>query len=154
MFLRILMKKLQYLLILSLCYFTACKKNTAEPTPENISEDQQKIQGRWTQVYFKRFDYTKGNIDRIVEGEVKSGEYVEFFGNRYRFHNGTQMIDNGSTFYFDNGELAIRDGNTVFYSTIQWQSADAFIEVRDDGSAAGGPENKSVLEYSYVRKLN
>ncbi|MCX3264841.1 hypothetical protein [Pedobacter agri] len=148
------MKKLQYILIICLFYFTACKKNTGDQTPEIISENQQKIQGRWTQVYFKRFDYNKGNIDRVVEGEVKSGEYIEFFGNRYRFHNGTQMVDNGSTFSFDDGELAIRDGNTVFYSTIKWQSADAFIEVRDDGSAAGGPENKSVFEYSYVRKIN
>ncbi|WP_443947065.1 hypothetical protein ACJVDH_08135 [Pedobacter sp. AW1-32] len=148
------MKKMLCFAVLCFGILSACKKQDTQSIPDSLSEDQQKIQGRWTQIYFKRIDYRNGALDRVVEGEVTSGEYVEFFGNRYRFNNGSQLVDDGSTFYFDSGELAIRNGSSIFYSTIKWQSADAYIEVVDDGSAAGGPANKSVFEYSYVRKSN
>jgi hypothetical protein len=146
--------KLQcYLLIIGLC-FVACKKDTPAPAPEQLSENQQKIQGKWTQVYFKRYDYSDGTVSRVVEGEVNDGNYVEFFGNNYRFHNGQQLIDEGNTFAFDGDELAIRNNNTIFYSTIRWASSDSYIETRDDGSSAGGPAFKSVFEYTYIRLVN
>lgn len=149
------MRKLIYLTIVTvISVLFACKKKDATPTPEKLSENQQKIQGKWTQIYFKRFDYRDGVVDRVVEGSVTSGEYVEFFGNRYRFHDGTRLVNDGNSFSFDADELAIRSNNMIFYSTIKWKSADAYTEIRDDGSTAGGPENKSVFEYSYVRKTD
>ena len=149
------MRKLIYLLILTgISLFWACKKKDISPQPEKLSENQQKIQGKWTQVYFKRYDYLNGSVDRVVEGSITSGRYVEFFGNRYRFHDGTKLVDQGNSFSFDGDELAIRSNNTIFYSVIKWQSADSYTEIRDDGSSAGGPENKSVFEYSYVRATN
>lgn len=147
------MNMLRCLLIVGLC-LTACKKKDPGPEPEKFSENQQKIQGKWTQVYFKRFDYRNGTVDRVVEGEVNDGSYVEFFGNRYRFHNGRELVDQASTFNFDGDELAIRSGNTIFYSTIRWVTADSYIETRDDGSSAGGPAFKSVFEYTYTRSGN
>lgn len=147
------MKNRLYIFI-SLCLVLSCKKKDSSPIPEPVSENQQKIQGKWTQVHFKRYDYNNGSIDRVVEGDITTGEYVEFFGNRYRFDDGSKLIDDGNTFSFNGEELAIRSNNTIFYSTIKWQSADAYIEIRDDGSGAGGPKNKSVFEYSYLRKSN
>lgn len=147
------MKMLRNLLIICLC-LTACKKKDAQPQPHSISENQQKIQGKWAEIHFKRYDYNNGIVDRIVEGDVNDGNYVEFFGNRYRFHNGRELIDEGNTFAFEGDKLAIRNRNTIFYSTIKWISADRYIETRDDGSSAGGPAFKSVFEYTYIRSSN
>ena len=147
------MKACIYLLCITLAMYS-CKKDSPEDSSDTLTEEQLKMQGKWVSIYFKRYDYVDGAISRVVEGDLEPVGYVEYYGKNYRYFNGKEMTNVGHTFSFENGELAVRGPNAIYYTKITWQSDDAFIEMRDDGSAAGGPDNRSVFEYFYVRKTN